>query len=119
MAKRAQAAEANPHVTDIKLLGWKPALAGTCADASGNQMNGMKKGGTTTLMSQRACAAACDAAAGCIGYQHGEVIACEMSPNPNPNPNPTPSPNPYPGPKPAIACEMNSITLTLALIPLP
>ena len=59
-------------MTDIKLLGWKPALVGTCADASGNQMNGMKKGDTTTLMSQRACAAACDADAGCIGYQHGK-----------------------------------------------
>ena len=45
---------------------------GTCADASGNQMNGMKKGDKTTLMSQRACAAACDADAGCIGYQHGK-----------------------------------------------
>ena len=70
--KRAQAAKAYPHVTDIKLLGWKPALVGTCADESGNQMNGMKKGDTTTLMSQRACAAACDADAGCIGYQHGK-----------------------------------------------
>jgi hypothetical protein len=61
IATSAPAAEANPHVTDIKLLGWKPALVGTCADASGNQMNGMKKGDTTALMSQRACAIACDA----------------------------------------------------------
>jgi hypothetical protein len=72
IATSAPAAEANPHVTDIKLLGWKPALVGTCADASGNQMNGMKKGDTTALMSQRACAIACDADAGCVGYQHGK-----------------------------------------------
>ena len=73
-------------MTDIKLLGWKPALVGTCADASGNQMDGMKKGTPLAPTSQRACAAACDADAGCYPY-----------PLPLPLPlYPCPCPYPYP-----------------------
>lgn len=64
----------NAHVTDIKLLGWKPAVVGKCQDGGSAITGGTESGSTGAPVSQRACAALCDADADCVGYQHGEGV---------------------------------------------
>lgn len=67
-------ANANPHVADVKLLGWNIATVGACQN-SGAAVKGLRTkagGAAADHLTQRECAAACAETAACVGYQHGE-----------------------------------------------